>query len=164
MAMPPGPFGNNNAGMSEQEQQTIKMMQTVMESCPAKVAMAGTAGFVMGGAFGLFMSSFEYAGPTMSEEMVQQSTKQQLKTAFKEMGTRSWSMAKNFAAVGAIYSGTECAIESYRAKNDLVNSAAAGCFTGGLLAVRAGPQATALGCAGFSLFSIAIDKVMHANS
>jgi import inner membrane translocase subunit TIM22 len=66
----------------------------------------------MGGAFGLFMSSFEYAGPTMSEEMVNQSTKQQLKTAFKEMGTRSWSMAKNFAAVGAIYSGTECAIES----------------------------------------------------
>lgn len=43
MAMP-GPFGNSNAGMNEQEQQTIKMMQAVMESCPAKVAMAGTAG------------------------------------------------------------------------------------------------------------------------
>ncbi|CAO3594137.1 unnamed protein product [Absidia cylindrospora] len=73
MAMPGGPLGNNNAGMNDQEQQTIKMMQAVMESCPAKVAMAGTAGFVMGGAFGLFMSSFEYAGPTMTEEMVQQS-------------------------------------------------------------------------------------------
>jgi import inner membrane translocase subunit TIM22 len=46
MAMP-GPFGNSNAGMSDQEQQTIKMMQAVMESCPAKVAMAGTAGNVI---------------------------------------------------------------------------------------------------------------------
>ncbi|KAI9304412.1 TIM22 protein [Cunninghamella echinulata] len=160
-----GPLGNNNNnGMSEYEKQTILMMQQAMESCVTKVLMAGTAGFVMGGAFGLFMSSFEYAGPTVNEELVQQSTKQQLKTAFKDMGSRSWSMAKNFAVVGAIYSGSECAIESYRAKNDLVNSAAAGCFTGGLLAVRAGPQATALGCAGFSLFSIAIDKFMHSSS
>ncbi|KAI8060593.1 mitochondrial import inner membrane translocase subunit Tim17 family protein [Gongronella butleri] len=164
MAFPGNPLGGATGGMSEQEQQTIRMMQSVMESCPAKVAMAGTAGFVMGGAFGLFMSSFEYAGPTMNEEMLKQSTKEQLRTAVKDMGTRSWSMAKNFAVVGAIYSGSECAIESYRAKNDLVNSAAAGCFTGGLLAVRAGPQATALGCIGFSAFSIVIDKVMHMNS
>lgn len=34
-------------------------LQTVaaMESCPVKTAMAGGAGFALGGAFGLFMSS-----------------------------------------------------------------------------------------------------------
>ena len=31
----------------------------------------------MGGAFGLFMSSFEYAGPMMNEDLVKQTTKQQ---------------------------------------------------------------------------------------
>ncbi len=68
----PGAHG----GMSEQEQQMIKMvcgpilhsflvhhsnfnpqMQTGMESCPAKVVMSGGAGFVLGGAMGLFLSS-----------------------------------------------------------------------------------------------------------
>lgn len=66
----------------------------------------------MGAAFGLFMSSFEYAGPTMNEEIVKQTTKQQIKHAFKDMGTRSLSMAKNFGMVGMIYSGSECCIES----------------------------------------------------
>lgn len=58
------------------------------------------------------MSSFEYAGPTMNEEIVKQTTKQQIKAAFKDMGTRSYSMAKNFSYVGMIYSTSECCIES----------------------------------------------------
>lgn len=69
-------------------------------------------GFAMGAAFGLFMSSFEYAGPVMNEDLVKQTTKQQIKHAFKDMGTRSMSMAKNFGKVGMIYSGSECCIES----------------------------------------------------
>lgn len=71
----------------------------------------------MGGAFGLFMSSFEYAGPVMNEDLVKQTTKQQIKHAFKDMGTRSLSMAKNFGLVGMIYSGTECCIESVSSNN-----------------------------------------------
>lgn len=134
----------------------------------------------MGGAFGLFMSSFEYAGPMMNEDLVKQTTKQQIKHVFKDMGTRAWSMAKNFGVVGMIYSGSECCIESvsrivkkhykfsniaikkkYRAKNDLYNSVAAGAFTGGLLAAKAGPQAMALGAGGFAAFSAGIDWYMH---
>ncbi|KAG2201144.1 hypothetical protein INT46_010655 [Mucor plumbeus] len=153
--------GQQNNGMSPQEQQTIRMMQGAMESCVVKTAMSGVAGFGMGAAFGLFMSSFEYAGPTMNEEIVKQTTKQQIKHAFKDMGTRSLSMAKNFGMVGMIYSGSECCIESYRAKNDLTNSVAAGAFTGGLLAAKAGPQAMALGAGGFALFSLAIDWYMR---
>ncbi|KAG1052822.1 hypothetical protein G6F42_028932 [Rhizopus arrhizus] len=71
MNRPLGSMGSQqNSGMSPQEQQTIKMMQAAMESCVVKTAMSGVAGFGMGAAFGLFMSSFEYAGPTMNEEMI----------------------------------------------------------------------------------------------
>lgn len=72
----------------------------------------------------------------------------------------SKSSGKNFAKVGAIFSGTECAIEGLRAKNDLWNGVAGGCLTGGILARNAGPQAVAVGCAGFAVFSAAIDAYM----
>ncbi|KAI8357871.1 putative mitochondrial import inner membrane translocase subunit [Choanephora cucurbitarum] len=159
-----GPFGGmrgQNNGMSLQEQQTIQLLQGAFESCVVKTAMSGVAGFGMGAAFGLFMSSFEYSGPMTNEELVKQTTRQQLRHVAKDMGTRSYSMAKNFGLVGMIYSGTECCIESYRAKNDLANSVAAGAFTGGLLAAKAGPQAMALGAGGFAMFSLAIDWYMR---
>lgn len=50
----------------------------------------------------------------------------------------------------------------YRAKNDLVNGVTAGCITGGALGAKAGPQAAALGCAGFAAFSAAIDAYMRS--
>jgi len=43
----------------------------------------------------------------------------------------------------------------------LYNGVAAGCITGGALAAKAGPQAAALGCAGFAGFSAAIDYYMR---
>ena len=96
------------------------------------------------------------------------------------MGSRSYSSAKNFGIVGAIFAGTECCIEGvcqvaprfrkiladmqwlqYRAKNDLTNGIAAGCITGGVLGAKAGPQAAAIGCVGFAAFSAAIDSYMR---
>lgn len=56
--MMPGLAGR--AGMTEQqmqEQQMIKTMQGVMESCAGKSVMSGVMGFALGGVFGLFMSS-----------------------------------------------------------------------------------------------------------
>lgn len=35
-------------------------MQSGMESCPVKTVMAGTMGFGLGGAFGLFMASVRH--------------------------------------------------------------------------------------------------------
>lgn len=90
--------------------------------------------------------------------------RQQLKQGFKDMGSRSFSSAKNFGKVGAIFSGTECCIEGYRAKNDLANGVMAGCITGGVLAAPAGPQAAAVGCLGFAAFSAAIDSYMRRPS
>ena len=86
--------------------------------------------------------------------------KQQLKHGLRDMYRSSISSGKNFAKVGAIFSGTECAIEGLRAKNDLYNGVAGGCITGGVLARNAGPQAVAVGCLGFAAFSAAIDAYM----
>jgi import inner membrane translocase subunit TIM22 len=90
--------------------------------------------------------------------------KQQLKHGLRDMYRSSISSGKNFAKVGAIFSGTECAIEGLRAKNDLYNGVAGGCITGGVLARNAGPQAVVVGCAGFAVFSAAIDAYMVSPS
>jgi import inner membrane translocase subunit TIM22 len=87
--------------------------------------------------------------------------RQQLKAGLRDMYRSSLSSGRNFAKVGAIFSGTECAIEGLRAKNDLYNGVAGGCITGGILARNAGPQAVAVGCAGFAVFSAAIDAYMR---
>lgn len=94
-------------------------------------------------------------------EIAKLPVRQQLRQGFKEMGKASWSSAKNFGMVGAIFAGTECCIEGYRGRNDLTNGVAAGCLTGGMLAAKAGPQSAAIGCAGFAAFSLAIDSYMR---
>lgn len=45
--------------------------------------------------------------------------KEQLRRGFKDMGTRSYSSAKSFGIIGAIFAGTECCIESVRRTNPL---------------------------------------------
>ena len=182
-----------------------------MESCYAKTAMSGVAGFALGGLFGMFMASVRLPAPLsssspfpfLSDREVSDSDvqlqmaydtpyhtagagmpgapgvpgipgsaaagkpftslplRQQVAHGFKDMGARSWSTAKNFGAVGALFSGIECGIEGLRAKNDLGNGVAAGCLTGAILARNGGPQAAAVGCAGFAAFSAAIDAWMR---
>ncbi|KAJ2757186.1 Mitochondrial import inner membrane translocase subunit tim22 [Coemansia pectinata] len=129
----------------------------VTDSCAFKAGFSGVAGYGIGLVFGLVLSGIEFSSPVDTSA----STKQQIKTVFRDMGTKSLSSAKNFAIMAAIYSGSECMIESYRAKNDIYNSIAAGCVTGGTLAVKTGPRGMAMGCAGFAAFSAAIDWYMH---
>jgi mitochondrial import inner membrane translocase subunit TIM22 len=138
-------------------------MQSGMESCLAKSILAGGMGFALGGAFGLFMSSMAYDTPLspQGQQLTSLPWKQQLRAGLKDMGSRSYSSAKNFAMIGTLYSGTECCVEGLRAKNDLTNSVVAGCLTGGALGMRAGPSAAAFGCAGFAAFSTAIDAYMR---
>ena len=40
--------------------------------------------------------------------------REQLRRGFKDMGTRSFSSAKNFGLVGAMFAGTECCIEGVK--------------------------------------------------
>ncbi|KAL2821812.1 Tim17/Tim22/Tim23/Pmp24 family-domain-containing protein [Aspergillus cavernicola] len=158
-----GIAGNATQGMSEQEQYMVKVMQSGMESCPAKTALSGVMGFGLGGVFGLFMASMSYDSTftPQGKAIADLPWRDQVRRGFKDMGSRSWSSAKNFGVVGALYSGTECCIEGLRAKNDLTNSVAAGCITGGILGAQAGPQAAAAGCVGFAAFSAAIDAYMR---
>jgi import inner membrane translocase subunit TIM22 len=90
--------------------------------------------------------------------------RQQLIHGFKDMGNRSYSTAKNFGKVGALFAGIECGVEGLRAKNDLANGAIAGCMAGGILAKNAGPQAALGGCAAFAAFGLAIDAYMRQPS
>ncbi|KAJ3407310.1 Mitochondrial import inner membrane translocase subunit tim22 [Chytridiales sp. JEL 0842] len=83
--------------------------QKAMESCPVKSVMALGAGFALGGLFGMFMTSADWQ---TSEEFQKMTTRQQVKATMKDMATKSYSSAKNFAVVGAVFAGTECIIES----------------------------------------------------
>ncbi|KAL9055732.1 MAG: hypothetical protein Q9162_003368 [Coniocarpon cinnabarinum] len=158
-------------GQEWSEQQMTRYVQAFMESCPAKTAMAGFAGFALGGMFGLFMSSMRYDTPMSSAlpgapgaAISELPWRQQLRHGLTDMGKASYSSARNFGTVGAVFSGTECIIEGLRAKNELSNGVAAGCITGGILARKSGPQAVALGCGGFAAFSAAIDWYMRQPS
>ena len=62
-----------------------------------------SAGFGLGGAFGLFMSGLD--SPVTSEKMTARET-------LRDMGAKSKSYAKNFALVGLMFAGTECMLES----------------------------------------------------
>ncbi|KAI2641583.1 mitochondrial import inner membrane translocase, subunit Tim17/22 [Hypomontagnella submonticulosa] len=143
----------------------IKMLNNMMESCFGKAAVSGVMGFGMGGVFGMFMASMAYDTPfhtpgapgSTPQPISSLPWRQQLKVGFKDMGSRSYSTAKNFGMVGLMFAGIECGIEGYRAKNDMFNGTAAGCLTGGILARSGGPTAVAGGCAAFAAFSAAID-------
>lgn len=146
-----------------------RQMQALMESCPGKFAISGVMGFALGGAFGLFMASMSYDTPfhTATAAGTPAPTppwREQLRNGLKDMGSRSYSSARNFGKVGAMFAGTECCIEGYRAKNDIWNGVTAGCVTGGVLAMSAGPQAAAVGCVGFAAFSAAIDAYLRRPS
>ncbi|KAG0632990.1 Tim17/Tim22/Tim23/Pmp24 family-domain-containing protein [Tuber brumale] len=162
-----GASSNEPLTPEQQQMQMAKTMQAGMESCPVKTAISGGFGFGLGALFGLFMASMSYDTPMTglpgapSANLQNLPLKEQLKRGFKDMGQRSYSTGKNFALVGSIFAGTECCIEGFRAKNDMYNGISAGCVTGGVLAAKAGPQAAAVGCAGFAAFSAAIDYYLR---
>ncbi|KAK4093554.1 hypothetical protein Purlil1_1888 [Purpureocillium lilacinum] len=166
------PAGGSGAGAmmpgGASQDPNVRAVQAAMESCLGKSVMSGVMGFGMGGLFGMFMASMSYDTPfgspvtnSAGQNLSSMPLRQQLKMGFKDMGTRSYSMAKNFGKVGALFSGIECGIEGLRAKNDLANGVAAGCLTGAILAKNTGPTGMAGGCAAFAAFSAAIDAWMR---
>mmetsp|Transcript_9656 Transcript_9656/g.10919 ORF Transcript_9656/g.10919 Transcript_9656/m.10919 type:complete len:202 (-) Transcript_9656:137-742(-) len=130
-----------------------------MEHCGVKSIVSLVMGGGMGFVFGIFMGSFDNS-QSLDPRLASMSTKEQMVHSYRTMATKSKSMGKNFAKVGFMYSGIECCIEKARGKHDMTNAIGAGCLTGGLLAARAGPGATVLGCGGFAAFSAAIEMYM----
>lgn len=128
------------------------MIQNLFESCAFKAMMSCVAGFGLGAAIGLFSASL---GPDLSTATEFQ--KQTVKSVLLDMKTRTLSQAKNFAILGAIFSITECTIESYRAKTDWKNGTLAGGITGGCIGLRAGLKGGIYGAIGFAVFSTIIE-------
>uniref|UniRef100_A0A8C0USZ4 Mitochondrial import inner membrane translocase subunit TIM22 n=1 Tax=Cyanistes caeruleus TaxID=156563 RepID=A0A8C0USZ4_CYACU len=90
-------------------------------------------GFVLGGAFGIFTAGIDTNVGFDPKDPYRMPT---AKEVLKDMGQRGISYAKNFAIVGAMFSCTECMVESYRGKSDWKNSVISGCITGGAIGFR----------------------------
>ncbi|OWR53732.1 mitochondrial import inner membrane translocase subunit Tim22 [Danaus plexippus] len=133
-----------------------KMIEATVESCPFKSFTSCVIGYGLGAAVGLFTSSLM---PNMSDPMAQQN--QTAREILREMKNSMLSYAKNFAILGAVFSGVECCIESARGKSDWKNGTYAGGVTGGLIGLRGGLKAGVFGAAGFAAFSTVIDYYMH---
>ncbi|XP_048450183.1 mitochondrial import inner membrane translocase subunit Tim22 [Rhincodon typus] len=121
-------------------------------------AMSRLPGFVLGGAFGIFTAGIDTNVGFDPKDPLRTPTAREV---LKDMGQRGMSYAKNFAIVGAMFSCTECIIESYRGKSDWKNSVLSGCVTGGAIGFRAGLKAGAIGCGGFAAFSAVIDYYLR---
>mmetsp|Transcript_29741 Transcript_29741/g.41072 ORF Transcript_29741/g.41072 Transcript_29741/m.41072 type:complete len:161 (+) Transcript_29741:160-642(+) len=135
------------------------LQSEIGDSCILRFFLSGLAGGVLGAGMGLIFGSFQEITPP-GAEVVKRTMMESIKVHAKDAGARSFSYAKGFAAFGAVYSTSECAIEKVRAKHDIYNAGLAGCFTGGVLAIKAGPQAMAVGCGSIGAFSMAIEKFL----
>ncbi|XP_013188338.1 mitochondrial import inner membrane translocase subunit Tim22 [Amyelois transitella] len=133
-----------------------KMIEATVESCPFKSLTSCIIGYGLGAAVGLFTSSLM---PNVTDTTAPQT--QTAREILREMKGAMLSYAKNFAILGAVFSGVECCIESARGKSDWKNGTYAGGVTGGLIGLRGGLKAGIFGAAGFAAFSTAIDYYMH---
>ncbi|KAJ0247850.1 hypothetical protein HA466_0162530 [Hirschfeldia incana] len=127
--------------------------QEVWNNCAVKSVASGVMGGGLGLMMGLFMGALD--NPIMHDTMT---GRQQFLYTARQMGQRSWGSCKAFAVMGLVYSAAECIVEKARAKHDIVNTAVAGCVTGGTMSARGGPKAACIGCAGFATFSVLIEK------
>lgn len=143
---------------SPQKTDQEKMIERGMESCAFKALIACVGGFVLGGAFGVFTAGIDTNVGFDPKDPLRTPTAREV---LKDMGQRGMSYAKNFAIVGAMFSCTECIIESHRGKSDWKNAVYSGCVTGGAIGFRAGLKAGVLGCGGFAAFSAAIEYYLR---
>ena len=130
--------------------------QAARENCTVQALISGAAGGVLGLALGAVLTPFN---SNLQLEADNLPLRQQFRKGFKEMGSQSRSWGKNLMVIGAVFSCSECFVEKTRGRTDRWNSIYGGCITGGALAAQAGPQAMAIGCAGFAAFSAAIDAM-----
>ncbi|KAK9852835.1 hypothetical protein WJX84_011726 [Apatococcus fuscideae] len=139
-----------------------QIQEDSMNNCAVRTVLSGGMGMVLGVVFGIFMGTMDGAGVGMEVAGAQKQTARQvMKEMLVTARSRSWTYAKGFGAMGALFAGSECVIEKTRAKHDIYNSVYAGCFTGGSIAYSTGPKGMCAGCVTFAAFSALIDKIME---
>jgi mitochondrial import inner membrane translocase subunit TIM22 len=132
-------------------------IEALRESCIFTTAMHTAMGGALGAFMGLFLTSFASVDTLEPTPRV--------RDVLRDMGRQMGRSARNFALLGGVFSAFECGIESYRARHDWGNTAAAGCLTGATLAARGGgPRGAALGCLGFAAFSTAVEQLLARNA
>ena len=99
-------------------------IEKVRESCPFNVVTHGAMGFAFGGLLGMFLASMSAGGTSPEAQLLNPSAitadtsslplRMQVRHALTDMFKRSWSSAKNFGTIAALYSGSECVIEGVR--------------------------------------------------
>lgn len=96
-----------------------KNIEKVRESCPFNVVTHGAMGFAFGGLLGMFLASMSAGGTSPEAHLLNPTAspsaslplRMQVRHALTDLVKRSWSSAKNFGTIAALYSGSECIIE-----------------------------------------------------
>ncbi|KAG8689017.1 Mitochondrial import inner membrane translocase subunit tim22 [Ceratobasidium sp. 423] len=159
--LPPGLTEEDRAALMQQKK-VEDWMRMGSESCAFKTVISGGAGFALGAFFSLMSSSFAVEDPmNRLNTDTSMTTRQKTSEFFKSTGKGMWRSGSGFAKVGALYSGVECCIEGFRAKNDITNAVSAGFISGAVLARNSGPRAAVGGGLAFAAFSAAIDMFMR---
>ena len=146
------------------EMPTPEMMasEDFMNNCAVRTIMSTVMGAGLGVAFGVFMGTMDTSH--IDGSLTADAQKKTFRETMKEVGKSTWSRSKSygkgFATMGALFSGSECVIETYRARHDMWNSIYAGCSAGAIMAHSGGPKAMCFGCGSFAAFSYLIDKFM----
>ncbi len=146
------------------EMPTPEMMasEDFMNNCAVRTIMSTVMGAGLGVAFGIFMGTMDTSH--IDGSLTAEAQKKTFRETMKEVGKSTWSRSKSygkgFATMGALFSVSECVIETYRARHDMWNSIYAGCSAGAIMAHSGGPKAMCFGCGSFAAFSYLIDKFM----
>lgn len=134
------------------------------DSCSGKAAIGVFGGYMMGLVMGLFLGAMSDMTPPVTvingKEVPQAPLKEQMRTTLRATGEKSLYWGRNFAFITGVFGGSDCLVEKFRGKHDVWNPVLSGCVTGAAMQAKSGPQASAMGCAGFAAFSLIIDKVM----
>lgn len=147
------------------EMPTAEMMasEDFMNNCAVRTIMSTVMGAGLGVVFGIFMGTMDTSH--IDGSLTTEAQKKTFRETMREVGKSTWSRSKSygkgFATVGALFSGSECVIETYRAKHDMWNSIYGGCTAGALMAHSGGPKAMCFGCASFAAFSYLIDRFIE---
>lgn len=137
------------------------------ESCASKAVVGVFGGAVCGLLMGVFLGAMSDIQPPMNvvngKEIPQTPLREQIQSSLRLTGEKCIYWSRNFAFITAVFGGSDCLVEKYRASHDVWNSVISGCITGAAMQAKQGPHAAAVGCGGFATFSLIIDKIMGSH-